>query len=151
MGTGGQVGHIRLEALLGAGGMGEVYRGFDEKLERPVAVKSLRAERRLRPEAKARFLREARLLSRLDHPGICRVFDLVEEEDADHLVLDLNPRLAWAEALQAGLHNLRSRAASTQAGAAEARRLRDEARARALELNPLLEREATALLEGLRS
>jgi len=105
MGRRGHVGHIRLEALLGAGGMGEVHRGFDEKLERAVAVKTLRAERRLRPEAKARFLREARLLSRLDHPGICRVFDLVEEEDADHLVLELVEGQTLAEALRSGLED----------------------------------------------
>jgi len=103
MSTSEHVGHIRIEALLGAGGMGEVHRGFDEKLERPVAVKTLRAERRLRPEAKARFLREARLLSRLDHPGICRVFDLIEEEDADHLVLELVEGRTLADALREGI------------------------------------------------
>ena len=85
---GTRVGHLRIERLLGEGGMGAVYLGFDEKLERPVAVKVLTAERRLKPEAKARFLREARLLSRLDDPGICRVHDLVEDGDNDYLVLE---------------------------------------------------------------
>ena len=82
------IGHIRIEERIGAGGMGTVYRGFDEALQRRVAVKTLRADRRLSPEAKARFLREARLLSKLDHPSICRIFDLMEGEHSDLLVLE---------------------------------------------------------------
>jgi len=68
--------------------MGAVYLGFDEKLERPVAVKVLTDERRLKPQAKVRFLREARLLSRLDDPRICRIHDLVEDGDNDYLILE---------------------------------------------------------------
>jgi len=68
--------------------MGEVYLGFDRRLERRVAVKTIRPEQQLSAEAKARFLREARLLSRLGHPGICQVFDLVETPAADFLVLE---------------------------------------------------------------
>jgi serine/threonine protein kinase/tetratricopeptide (TPR) repeat protein len=86
--AGTHIGRISLEALIGCGGMGEVYRGFDEVLERRVAVKAIRAEHRFSPESRARFLREARLLSRLDHPGICRLYDLIEAEDADYLVLE---------------------------------------------------------------
>ncbi len=78
-----------IERRLGAGGMGEVYAGFDEVLRRPVAVKTLHAATRLNDHAKARFLREARILSRLDHPGICRIYDLVEEADNDFLILEL--------------------------------------------------------------
>jgi serine/threonine protein kinase/tetratricopeptide (TPR) repeat protein len=85
---GTHIGSIRLTALLGEGGMGTVHLGFDEKLERRVAVKTLRPQRRLGEEARARFLREARLLSRLDHPNICRVYDLVEGPQSDHLVLE---------------------------------------------------------------
>ncbi|MEA2564097.1 MAG: eukaryotic-like serine/threonine-protein kinase [Acidobacteriota bacterium] len=85
---GSTIGHIRIEALIGAGGMGEVYRGFHEKLERRVAVKTIRAEHRLSGELKARFLREARLLSKLGHPGICQVYDLIETPEADFLVLE---------------------------------------------------------------
>ncbi len=86
---GARVGHIRIEQRIGSGGMGEVYRGFDEVLERPVAVKVIHSDRRMSGEAKMRFLREARLLSKLDHPGICRVYDLVEESDSDYLILEL--------------------------------------------------------------
>src|SRR5262245_13732250 len=87
--VGRTVGHVRIEALLGRGAMGEVYRGFDTALERPVALKAIRAEQRVTAEARGRFLREARLLSKLDHPNICRVYDLLEGTDCDFLALEL--------------------------------------------------------------
>jgi serine/threonine protein kinase len=86
--TGKKIGQIRIETLIANGGMGDVYRGFDERLERRVAVKVLRQEHRLKREARARFLREARILSRLNHPGICQVYDLHEHPEADLLVLE---------------------------------------------------------------
>lgn len=86
--VGTTIGHIRFESLLGMGGMGEVYRAFDEKLQRVVAVKTIRAEHRLSGTARARFLREARILSRLADPRICQVYDLIESEEADLLVLE---------------------------------------------------------------
>lgn len=79
---------IRLVDRLGQGGMGEVYLGFDERLERKVAVKAIRSEKRLDPVAKARFLREARVLSQLEHPNICRLYDYVEDAEADFLILE---------------------------------------------------------------
>ena len=85
------VGRIRGVEALGKGGMGEVYAGYDEKLKRKVALKAIRDERRLDDEAKARFLREARILSQLDHPAICRIYELIEGDDADLLVLELIP------------------------------------------------------------
>lgn len=83
------VGHIRIVDTLGVGGMGEVYVGWDEALERRVALKAIRKRHRMRPEVKARFLREARVLSQLDHPNICRIYDYVAGEDRDFLVLEL--------------------------------------------------------------
>ncbi|MEW6365094.1 MAG: protein kinase [Acidobacteriota bacterium] len=83
-----KIGSIRIEARLGVGGMGEVYRGFDEKLERRVAVKTVKAAKRLSPDAKARFIREARILSKLNHPAICQAYDLIETDEADYLVLE---------------------------------------------------------------
>ena len=83
------VGHVRLESPLGTGGMGEVWEGFDQALHRRVAVKTIHQQRRRTPGGRERFLREARLLSQLDHPNICRVYELVEGEDEDHLVLEL--------------------------------------------------------------
>jgi serine/threonine protein kinase/Tfp pilus assembly protein PilF len=69
--------------------MGDVYDGYDEVLKRRVALKSIRQEFRLLPEAKQRFLREAQTLSKLEHPHICRIYDLVESESSDYLVLEL--------------------------------------------------------------
>src|ERR1051325_1481717 len=97
--VGTTLGNIRIEGLLGAGGMGEVYLGFHLKLERRVAVKTIRPERRLSPAAKARLLREARVLSKLGHPGICQVYDLVETPEADFLVLELIEGKTLAELL----------------------------------------------------
>lgn len=85
---GQQIGRILIEERLGSGGMGEVFRGWDEGLQRAVAVKALRSDRRLSDEARVRILREARILSRLDHPGICRIHDLIEVDGADVLVLE---------------------------------------------------------------
>jgi len=87
--VGATVGAIRLIGVLGEGGMGKVYLGHDEKLERKVAVKSIRPENALSPELKARFLQEARILSSLRHPNICQIYDYVEGEDTDFLVLEL--------------------------------------------------------------
>ncbi len=83
------IGHIRVVEVLGQGGMGAVYVGFDETLQRKVALKAIRSEFRLDPENKARFLREARILSQLDHPSVCKVHDFIEGDDNDFLVLEL--------------------------------------------------------------
>ena len=69
--------------------MGAVFVGFDQKLERRVALKAIRSEYRLDPDAKARFLREARILSQLDHTHICTIFDYVEGADNDFLVMEM--------------------------------------------------------------
>jgi serine/threonine protein kinase/Tfp pilus assembly protein PilF len=85
---GTRVGHIRIISLLGKGGMGFVHAGFDERLQRPVALKALQ-EGRLDENAKARFQREARVLSQLKHPNICQIYDYLEGPDRDFLVLEL--------------------------------------------------------------
>lgn len=100
---GEKIGHIRVTEFLAKGGMGDVYAGYDEKLGRRVALKAIRSEHRLNAEAKARFLREARILSQLEHPRICRIHDLVEEDDADVLVLELIQGKSLREAIRAGL------------------------------------------------
>ncbi len=97
------VSHYRVLRVLGAGGMGEVYEGFDETLQRRVAMKAIRPGKRLDPEAKARFLREARILSQLDHPNICRVYDYIETGDRDWLVLELIEGRTLREAIHDGL------------------------------------------------
>lgn len=86
--TGQHYAQFEIVRLIGEGGMGEVYEGYDHKLERRVAIKAIRAEARLAGEIRARFLREARVLGRLAHPGICEVYDFLETPDADLLVLE---------------------------------------------------------------
>ncbi|MEW6366447.1 MAG: serine/threonine-protein kinase [Acidobacteriota bacterium] len=85
---GDRVGRLTIQSLIGRGGMGEVYRGVDEKLGRPVAIKRLRPDWRLDSASRERMLREAQILSKLQHPGICQIFDLIEAEDADVLVME---------------------------------------------------------------
>ncbi|MFA6957795.1 MAG: protein kinase [Thermoanaerobaculia bacterium] len=87
--VGQRIGHFRVVDLIGRGGMGEVYVGHDETLERRVALKTIRADRRLDSNAKARFLREARVLSQLHHPNICQIFDYIAGDEVDVLVLEL--------------------------------------------------------------
>ncbi len=102
---GGKIAHIRVTEFLAKGGMGDVYAGYDETLGRRVALKAMRSERRLSAEAKARFLREARILSQLDHPRICRIHDLVEDKDQDEdvLVLELIQGKSLRERIREGL------------------------------------------------
>jgi tetratricopeptide (TPR) repeat protein/tRNA A-37 threonylcarbamoyl transferase component Bud32 len=98
-----RVSHYRVLDRLGAGGMGDVYAAFDETLKRRVALKSIRPEHRLNAEAKTRFLREARLLSQLDHANVCRVHDYVEEGGGEWLVLELIEGKNLREAGASGL------------------------------------------------
>ena len=83
--------------------MGEVYAGFDDTLHRRVALKAIREDHRLSAPAKARFLREARILSQLDHPGICRVYDFIETPASDWLVLELIEGKTLDAALRRGI------------------------------------------------
>ena len=87
--VGSRIGHFRILALLGRGGMGEVYAAEDETLERKVALKAIHAGQRLSERSRRRFRREARMLSRLDHPGICRIHDYLDGDEHDFLVLEL--------------------------------------------------------------
>jgi serine/threonine protein kinase len=85
---GRQFGQIRVTGVVGEGGMGAVYAGQDETLDRKVALKVLHADQRLDVEARERLLREARALSKVDHPNICRIHDYLETGDVDLLVLE---------------------------------------------------------------
>lgn len=82
-------GRYRLEALLGRGGMGEVWRATDERLRRPVAVKLIRADAAGDERTSERLLREAETAGTLQHPGITVVHDLGEHRDGDGRVLYL--------------------------------------------------------------
>jgi tetratricopeptide (TPR) repeat protein/tRNA A-37 threonylcarbamoyl transferase component Bud32 len=98
-----RVSHYRLQHSLGSGGMGEVFAAFDETLKRRVAIKAIHAQRLISADTKARFLREAQILSRLDHPHICRVHDYISEGGRDYLVLELIEGKSLRTAIQAGL------------------------------------------------
>jgi eukaryotic-like serine/threonine-protein kinase len=98
-----RVSHYRRLHRLGAGGMGEVYVGVDETLKRRVALKAVHSGQRLHAESKTRFLREAQILSQLDHPNICRVYDYIEDDQRDWLVLELIEGKNLRAALQSGL------------------------------------------------
>ena len=83
---GAAISHFRVSEVLGAGGMGVVYRAEDLRLGRTVALKFLLPQYSLDSQAKARFLREAQAAARLDHPNLCTVHEAGESE-AGHLFL----------------------------------------------------------------
>jgi tRNA A-37 threonylcarbamoyl transferase component Bud32/tetratricopeptide (TPR) repeat protein len=103
-----RISHYRMVSELGRGGMGEVYAAEDEVLRRWVALKSIRADSRLDPELRARFLREARVLSQLDHPNICRIFDYISAPEGDFIVLELIDGHDLTRFIQAGLEPRRA-------------------------------------------
>jgi eukaryotic-like serine/threonine-protein kinase len=86
---GTRLGPYEILAPLGAGGMGEVYRARDTRLGRDVAVKIVPQHLSAHPEARARFEREARAVSSLNHPHICTLHDVGREGDIDYLVMEL--------------------------------------------------------------
>ena len=86
---GTRLGPYEIAALLGAGGMGEVYRARDTQLDRDVAVKVLAAALAAVPEHLGRFAREARMLAALNHPHIAAIYGLDERDGVRFLVLEL--------------------------------------------------------------
>ncbi len=87
--SGTTINNIKLIEPLGAGGMGAVYLAEDLTLQRKVAVKALHNAQLVNQQAQQRFRREALILSQLDHPNICRIYNLIETASADYLVLEL--------------------------------------------------------------
>jgi eukaryotic-like serine/threonine-protein kinase len=87
--AGSRLGPYEVIALIGAGGMGEVYQARDTRLDRKVAVKVLAPELASDVEFRARFEREAKAISSLNHPHICGLYDIGREHDTEYLVLEL--------------------------------------------------------------
>ena len=87
--SGKTLSHYRIGEKIGAGGMGEVYRARDTRLGRDVAIKVLPHDLSATPEVRARFEREARTISHLNHPHICTLHDVGREGDTDYLVMEL--------------------------------------------------------------
>jgi tetratricopeptide (TPR) repeat protein/predicted Ser/Thr protein kinase len=87
--NGRTLGRYQLKEPLGAGGMGEVYRAHDTRLDRDVAIKVLSASRLASDEARTRLRREADILSKLNHPNIATVFDFDSEDGIDFVVMEL--------------------------------------------------------------
>ena len=86
--AGTRLGPYEILTQLGAGGMGEVYRARDTRLGRDVAIKVLPAHLSTSPEVRARFEREARAISQLNHPHICSLHDIGRQDDIDYLVME---------------------------------------------------------------
>ena len=97
--NGRSLGRYDLQALLGAGGMGEVYRARDVRLGRDVAIKILPSVFTSHPERLARLEREARMLASLNHPGICGIHAIEEAGGVRLLVLELVDGMTLAERL----------------------------------------------------
>src|SRR6266851_3788591 len=86
--SGTKLGPYEIQSPLGAGGMGEVYRARDTRLDRSVAIKILPTHLSSNPEAKQRFDREARAISSLNHPNICTLHDVGHQDGIDYLVME---------------------------------------------------------------
>src|SRR5262245_57000979 len=86
--AGSRLGPYEILSAIGAGGMGEVYKARDTRLERTVAVKVLPEHLTSNEELRQRFEREAKTISQLSHPHICALYDVGREGDADYLVME---------------------------------------------------------------
>jgi TOMM system kinase/cyclase fusion protein len=96
------IGPYRLERRLGAGGMGEVYEAYDERLDRRVALKLIWPGRAQEAGARERLRREARASARLNHPNIVQVYDILQTEEADCIVMELVGGATLAQRLRGG-------------------------------------------------
>jgi Tol biopolymer transport system component len=99
---GTSLGPYEIVAPLGSGGMGEVYRARDRRLDRDVAIKILPGHLSNNPELRERFEREARTISQLNHPNICTLHDVGSENGTSYLVMELIEGESLADRLAKG-------------------------------------------------
>ena len=100
--SGTRLGPYEVQSPLGAGGMGEVYRATDTRLDRTVAIKVLASHLSSSPELKQRMEREARAISSLNHPHICHLYDIGSQDGTDYLVMEFLEGETLAERLRKG-------------------------------------------------
>ncbi len=100
--AGTRLGPYEILEPIGAGGMGEVYRARDTRLERTVAIKVLPSHLSASPEVRQRFEREAKTISQLSHPHICALYDVGREGDTEYLVLEYIEGRTLADRLARG-------------------------------------------------
>src|SRR5579872_2346272 len=100
--SGTKLGPYEIESPLGAGGMGEVYRARDTRLDRTVAIKVLASHLSTSPELKQRMEREGRAISSLNHPHICQLYDIGSHAGTDFLVMEFLQGETLAERLRKG-------------------------------------------------
>src|SRR4030081_106735 len=104
--SGSRLGPYEILSPLGAGGMGEVYRARDTRLERTVAIKVLPEHLSSSPEVRQRFEREAKTISALSHPHICALYDVGNQDGAEYLVMEYLEGETLADRLAQGAHPL---------------------------------------------
>ena len=100
--TGTQLGPYEIVSLIGAGGMGEVYKARDTRLNRTVAIKVLPEQFSARPDLKQRFEREAQTIAALNHPHICVLHDVGHQDGIDYLVMEHLEGQTLAQRLERG-------------------------------------------------
>ena len=86
--SGSRLGPYEIQSAVGIGGMGEVYKATDTRLDRIVAIKVLPSHVASNPHLRGRFEREAKTLAALSHPHICPVFDIGHQDGIDFLVME---------------------------------------------------------------
>src|SRR5438105_10954394 len=85
--AGTRLGPYEIQSAIGAGGMGQVYKATDTRLNRTVAIKVLNPQLAADPQFRERFDREAKIISQLDHPHICSLYDVGEQDGTSFLVM----------------------------------------------------------------
>jgi eukaryotic-like serine/threonine-protein kinase len=100
--SGTKLGPYEIQSPLGAGGMGEVYRAKDTRLDRVVAIKVLASHLSSSSELKQRMEREARAVSSLNHPHICHLYDIGSQDGTDYLVMEFLEGETLGERLRKG-------------------------------------------------
>jgi serine/threonine protein kinase len=100
--SGTKLGPYEIQSQLGAGGMGEVYRALDTRLDRTVAIKVLASHLASLPELRQRMEREARAISSLSHPHICQLYDIGSQSGTDFLVMEFLEGETLSERLRKG-------------------------------------------------